>query len=113
MFSHGRKDARSLAGCGNRVFHDGRHAPDLTLTGSYDYRLVAVSLLIAIFASYAALDLAGRVTAARGCVGLPAPTVRGGKVAEAASACQRRDQRDLLESAPTVASALSKVAGQG
>ena len=37
-----------------------------TLTGSYDYRLVAVSVLIAILASYAALDLAGRVTAARG-----------------------------------------------
>jgi transposase len=46
-------------------------------------------------------------------VGLPAPTVRGGKVAEAASACQRRGQRDLLESATAVASALSKVAGQG
>lgn len=36
------------------------------LTGSYDYRLVALSILIAILASYAALDLAGRVTAARG-----------------------------------------------
>ena len=36
------------------------------LTGFYDYRLVAVSVLIAIFAAYAALDLAGRVTAARG-----------------------------------------------
>jgi two-component system cell cycle sensor histidine kinase/response regulator CckA len=36
------------------------------LTGSYDYRLVALSILIAICASYAALDLAGRVTAARG-----------------------------------------------
>jgi two-component system, sensor histidine kinase and response regulator len=35
------------------------------LTGSYDYRLVALSVLIAILASYAALDLAGRVTAAR------------------------------------------------
>ena len=32
---------------------------------SYDYRLVALSILISIFASYAALDLAGRVTAAR------------------------------------------------
>ena len=36
------------------------------LAGVYDYRLVAVSVLIAILASYAALDLAGRVTAARG-----------------------------------------------
>lgn len=36
------------------------------LAGSYDYRLVALSVLIAMLASYAALDLAGRVTAARG-----------------------------------------------
>jgi NO-binding membrane sensor protein with MHYT domain len=36
------------------------------LVGYYDYRLVAVSVLIAVFAAYAALDLAGRVTAARG-----------------------------------------------
>ncbi len=36
------------------------------LVGSYDYRLVTVSVLIAMMASYAALDLAGRVTAARG-----------------------------------------------
>jgi two-component system, sensor histidine kinase and response regulator len=36
------------------------------LVGFYDYRLVAVSVLIAIFAAYAALDLAGRVTAAHG-----------------------------------------------
>jgi two-component system sensor histidine kinase/response regulator len=36
------------------------------LTGSYDYRLVALSVVIAICASYAALDLAGRVTATRG-----------------------------------------------
>src|SRR5665213_962184 len=36
------------------------------LSGSYDYRLVALSVAIAVFASYAALDLAGRVTAARG-----------------------------------------------
>src|SRR5467141_2899600 len=34
--------------------------------GSYDFRLVALSLVIAICASYTALDLAGRVTAARG-----------------------------------------------
>ena len=36
------------------------------LAGTYDYRLVALSVVIAICASYAALDLAGRVTAARG-----------------------------------------------
>src|SRR6202045_3020158 len=36
------------------------------MTGSYDYSEVARSILIAIAASYAALDLAGRVTAARG-----------------------------------------------
>jgi NO-binding membrane sensor protein with MHYT domain len=37
-----------------------------TIPATYDYRLVAVSVAIAIFASYAALDLAGRVTANRG-----------------------------------------------
>ncbi len=36
------------------------------LMGSYDYRLVALSVVIAVCASYAALDLAGRVAAARG-----------------------------------------------
>jgi two-component system, sensor histidine kinase and response regulator len=36
------------------------------LVGSYDYRLVALSVVIATFASYAALDLAGRVTVTRG-----------------------------------------------
>jgi PAS domain S-box-containing protein len=38
----------------------------VNLIGSYNYSLVALSVLIAIFASYAALDLAGRVTAAGG-----------------------------------------------
>src|SRR6266404_2461620 len=38
----------------------------VNLIGSHDYALVALSVLIAIFASYAALDLAGRVTAAGG-----------------------------------------------
>ena len=38
----------------------------MNLTGSYNYALVALSVLIAMFASYAALDLAGRVTAAGG-----------------------------------------------
>src|ERR1700685_4530681 len=36
------------------------------LVASYDYRLVALSVLIAMLASYAALDLAGRVTASHG-----------------------------------------------
>ncbi|HXB62830.1 MAG TPA: response regulator [Acidobacteriaceae bacterium] len=40
------------------------HGP--ALIGFYDYRLVALSVLIAVFAAYAALDLAGRVTASRG-----------------------------------------------
>lgn len=36
------------------------------MTGSYDYRLVSLSVLIAICAAYTALDLAGRTTATRG-----------------------------------------------
>jgi len=36
------------------------------LQGTYDYRLVVLSVVLAMFASYAALDIAGRVTAARG-----------------------------------------------
>jgi diguanylate cyclase (GGDEF)-like protein/PAS domain S-box-containing protein len=36
------------------------------LVGSYDYRLVVLSVAIATLASYTALDLAGRVTVARG-----------------------------------------------
>lgn len=35
------------------------------LHGTYDYRLVGLSIALAMFAAYAALDLAGRVTAAR------------------------------------------------
>jgi two-component system sensor histidine kinase/response regulator len=38
----------------------------MTMNGSYDYHLVALSILIAVLASYAALDLAARVTAAQG-----------------------------------------------
>jgi PAS domain S-box-containing protein len=38
----------------------------MVISGSYDYRLVALSVLIAVLASYAALDLAARVTAAHG-----------------------------------------------
>jgi len=41
-------------------------AMDGQLHGVYDARLVVLSVLIAVAASYAALDLAGRVTAARG-----------------------------------------------
>ena len=37
-----------------------------TLIGHYDYRLVALSVAIAIIAAYAALDLSGRMTIARG-----------------------------------------------
>ena len=36
------------------------------LPGFYNYGLVALSVLVAILASYAALDLGGRVTAAQG-----------------------------------------------
>jgi signal transduction histidine kinase/CheY-like chemotaxis protein len=36
------------------------------LSGSYDYRMVALSVIIAIMAAYAALDLAGRITSAKG-----------------------------------------------
>ncbi len=36
------------------------------IVGSYDYGLVALSVVIAMLASYSALDLAGRVTVARG-----------------------------------------------
>ena len=40
--------------------------PGVAIHATYDHRLVALSVLIAIFASYAALELAGRVTAAKG-----------------------------------------------
>src|SRR5882672_7199003 len=40
------------------------------MTGSYDYRLVTLSVVLAICAAYAALDLAGRTTASRGRVRL-------------------------------------------
>ena len=42
------------------------NSQDLFLTGTYNYGLVALSVFIAIISSYAALDLAGRVTSARG-----------------------------------------------
>src|SRR5438067_2460153 len=37
-----------------------------TMTGTYNYWMVALSLAIAVFASHAALDLAGRTAAATG-----------------------------------------------
>ena len=40
--------------------------PDLVLAGSYNYWLVALSVFIAMLASYAALDLGERVTASHG-----------------------------------------------
>ncbi len=54
-------------------------AIETTLAGSYDYRLVALSIILAMLSSYAALDLAGRVTAARG--GLRSVWLGGGAVA--------------------------------
>jgi two-component system sensor histidine kinase/response regulator len=39
---------------------------EATMIGSYDHLVVALSVLIAVAASYSALDLAGRVTAAKG-----------------------------------------------
>jgi len=38
----------------------------MTMTGYYDLDLVLLSLAVAVVASYTALDLAGRVSAARG-----------------------------------------------
>jgi len=40
--------------------------PMQTMTGSYDYRLVALSIAFAFLAAYAALDLTSRVTATHG-----------------------------------------------
>src|SRR5579864_4616917 len=41
------------------------HSMSAALSGSYDLRLVELSVVIAMCSSYAALDLAGRVTASR------------------------------------------------
>ena len=54
-------------------------SPEIVMVGSYDYRLVVLSVVIAVVASYAALDLAGRVTSARG--GIRALWLSGGAVA--------------------------------
>jgi two-component system, sensor histidine kinase and response regulator len=42
------------------------NTPDLVMPGYYDTRLVVLSVFIAVVASYTALDLAARVTSARG-----------------------------------------------
>ena len=39
--------------------------PGTLLVGTYDWRLVALSIVVAILASYTSLDLAGRVNAAK------------------------------------------------
>jgi len=41
-------------------------SPDVLMIGSYNRGLVALSLIISVVSSYAALDLAGRVTSAQG-----------------------------------------------
>ena len=41
-------------------------SPDQLLVGYYDYRAVALSVLIAVLGSYSTIELGGRVTAARG-----------------------------------------------
>src|SRR6202011_2006836 len=42
------------------------NTPDLVMPGYYDSRLVALSVFIAVVASYTALDLTARVTSGRG-----------------------------------------------
>ena len=37
----------------------------MNMPGTYDLRLVTLSVIVAIFASFAALDLAGRITVTR------------------------------------------------
>jgi two-component system, sensor histidine kinase and response regulator len=54
-------------------------SPETVMTGSYSSALVALSVVIAVLASYAALDLAGRVTSARG--GIRALWLGGGAIA--------------------------------
>src|SRR5256885_2214741 len=55
----------------------------MVVTGTYDPYLVALSILVAVFASYTALDLGGHVAAARGLarrvwLGAAAITMGGG-----------------------------------
>ena len=49
------------------IYDDGTMStPDVVMLGYYDTRFVALSVLIAVIASYAALDLAARVTSTQG-----------------------------------------------
>jgi len=54
-------------------------SPQLAMVGSYDYHLVALSVAIAVLASYAALDFAARITSAKG--GIRFAWLVGGAVA--------------------------------
>lgn len=38
------------------------------MTGSYNVTLVAISLIVAVLASYAALNVAGRISTAKGAI---------------------------------------------
>src|ERR1700719_1962866 len=51
----------------------------LDVVGHYDYRLVALSALLAMLGSYCTIELAGRVTAARG--GMRISWLIGGAIA--------------------------------
>ena len=57
----------ALADLGERIMllETAGHSMNAALSGSYDLRLVELSVVIAMCASYAALDLAGRVTASK------------------------------------------------
>ena len=54
-------------------------SPGVVMVGSYDYRLVALSVLISMLAAYAALELAERMTTAR--TGARLPWLIGGAAA--------------------------------
>src|SRR5580692_11797011 len=54
-------------------------ASESVMVGTYDYSFVALSVVIAVLASYAALDVAGRVTSAKG--GVRTLWLSGGAVA--------------------------------
>jgi two-component system, sensor histidine kinase and response regulator len=63
-WKHYEQSRTLLPNCA-QVFFPGEGVPVSVLDSTYDYRLVALSVVIAILASYAALDLAGLVTATR------------------------------------------------
>jgi hypothetical protein len=56
----------------------------LMMTGSYDHRLVGLSVAFALLAAYAAIDLTGRVTAT------------GGWATDAVLYCAKRAGRDQV-----------------